>query len=78
MKKWERERNVAIYKAQGYSKKEIAEKLQADIVEEKEYRTACRNVGKTYEEEQQNIAMQELGMTLKGARRFRRTGKEPD
>ena len=78
MKKWEIDRNVAIYQAQGFSKKEIVEKLQADIADEKEYRTACRNVGKNYNEEQITIAMQEKGMTLKEAKRYIRTGNEPD
>jgi len=35
-------------------------------------------VGKNYNQEQISIAMQEKGMTLKEAKRYLRTGKEPD
>jgi hypothetical protein len=77
MKKWEKEQLEFIYKSQGLSKKEIEIKIQNDIDEEKDYRTACQNVGKNYEEEKIKIAMQEMGMTLEEAKRYRRTGKEP-
>ena len=57
MKRWEREQLEFIYKAQGYEKKEVAEKLKVDIDEEKINRSVCRNVGKNFEEEQLKIAI---------------------